>query len=107
MLKFDGKNFASILVTCTFNRFERLSIDKKIDFNIQKNNIFLQVRTFYSFTAILTKRFKFNVGDFKVAENFYKRNFITNLSDLKQKDQSKIIGIFKKILKNSTVNNEI
>ena len=82
--------------------FERLSIDKKKLISIfKKNNIFLQVHYFpIHLQPYYKKRFKFNVGDFKVAENFYKKEISLPIyPDLKQKDQSKIIGIFKKIFK--------
>jgi dTDP-4-amino-4,6-dideoxygalactose transaminase len=82
--------------------FERLSIDKKKLISIfKKNNIFLQVHYFpIHLQPYYKKRFKFKVGDFKVAENFYKEEISLPIyPDLKQKDQSKIIGIFKKIFK--------
>lgn len=82
--------------------FERLSIDKKKLISIfKKNNIFLQVHYFpIHLQPYYKKRFKFKDGDFKVAENFYKEEISLPIyPDLKQKDQSKIIGIFKKIFK--------
>tara|TARA_B100000900_G_scaffold195284_1_gene165237 strand:+ start:714 stop:1856 length:1143 start_codon:yes stop_codon:yes gene_type:complete len=82
--------------------FERLSIDKKKLISIfKKNNVFLQVHYFpIHLQPYYKKRFKFKVGDFKVAENFYKEEISLPIyPDLKQKDQSKIIGIFKKIFK--------
>ncbi len=82
--------------------FERLSIDKKKLISIfKKNNIFLQVHYFpIHLQPYYKKRFKFKVGDFKVAENFYKEEISLPIyPDLKQKDQNKIIGIFKKIFK--------
>lgn len=82
--------------------FGRLSIDKKKLISIfRKNNIFLQVHYFpIHLQPYYKKRFKFKVGDFRVAENFYKKEISLPIyPDLKQKDQSKIIGIFKKIFK--------
>ncbi len=91
--------------------FKKLSIDKKKLISIfRKNNIFLQVHYFpIHLQPYFKKKFKFQVGDFIVAENFYKNEISLPIyPDLRSKDQNKIIGIFKKIFKkHSIINDEI
>lgn len=91
--------------------FKKLSIDKKKLISIfRKNNIFLQVHYFpIHLQPYFKKKFKFQVGDCIVAENFYKNEISLPIyPDLRSKDQNKIIGIFKKIFKkHSIINDEI